>query len=350
MAISMEKNATEDLSKENSEEQEAKAEEEGGEESPERFRLSHTWSLLKETAKVWNDHHPWRLGAVVAYYAILALPGLLVLIARGVGELWGEDIVEGKIVGEIAEIIGHETAEAVQAMLEGTVLDEQNIFMAIAGIGILIFAATGVFYHLQLSLNDLWDIRQDPESNILKFLLDRAIGLGFVLVVGFLLLVSFVFSAVLTALSNFLSSIWEPGWIVMAQIMDFVLSSLFVGVLFALIFRYLPDARATWRTTFVGAIFTAVLFNIGVFFLGIYFGQAEPGSVYGAAGSVVALLLWFSYACLILFFGAALVRVWAYRYGAGLEPRGQAVLIERKEIPIERKFKRMKQKLTRKQS
>ncbi|MCA1751934.1 MAG: YihY/virulence factor BrkB family protein [Flavobacteriales bacterium] len=208
--------------------------------------------------------------------------------------------------------------------------------MTIIGIGVLLFAATGVFYHLQLSLNEIWDVRQAPSSNILKLLIDRAVSFGFVLVIGFLLLVSFVISAALSAMSGFLSSIWEPGWVVAAQVIDFVISTGVIMVLFALIFRFLPDARAQWSTIWRGAFVTAVLFNIGVFLLGYYFGKAEPGSMYGAAGSVVALLLWISYACLILFYGAALVRVYAERFGWGLAPSENAMLIKHEERVVKR--------------
>lgn len=299
--------------------------------SPEQFEFKKLPSVLWDAVKVWNEHNPWRLGAVVAYYALLSLPGLLIVVINAVGAIWGEQIVQGEITDQIADVVGEDVAKSVQSMLEITQDNDQSMLMTIVGVGVLLFAATGVFYHLQLSLNEIWDVRQAPSSNILKLLIDRAVSFGFVLVIGFLLLVSFVISAGLSAMSGYLSSIWEPGWIVAAQVIDFVITTGVVMILFSLIFKYLPDARVQWGIIVRGAFVTAVLFNIGVFLLGYYFGKAEPGSMYGAAGSVVALLLWISYACLILFYGAALIRVYAEQYGRGLDPRESAMLIRHEE-------------------
>lgn len=306
------------------------------EDSNKKFTLREVPSFLKTSFKVWNDHEPWRLGAVVAYYAILSLPGLLVVVINSVGAIWGNDIVEGEINTQIGEWVGEDAASYVASVLEGIQLSGQSTLATIIGIGVLLFGATGVFYHLQLSLNDLWDIRQDPESNILKLLIDRTVSFGFVMVIGFLLLISFVVSAALTALNSFLSTIWEPAYVLAAQILDYTISTGVIAFLFALMFRYLPDARVVWRTIWRGALATAVLFNLGVFLLGYYFGKVEPGTMYGAAGSVVVLLLWVSYACLIFFFGAALIRVYAEHYGAGMKPRKHAMRIKEEQVILER--------------
>ncbi len=293
----------------------------------EKFTITKLPSVLAGAGKVWNDHDPWRLGAVVAYYALLSLPGLLIVTVTAVGAIWGAKLVEGEITGQIEDVVGSDVAESVQSIIDSAQLGEQSLLMTIVGIAILLFGATGVFYHLQLSLNALWDIRQEPESNILKLLIDRAVSFGFVLVIGFLLLISFIVSALLSAFADFLATIWEPAYVVAAQIVDFVISTGVITVLFALMFRFLPDARVRWLTIWRGALLTAILFNLGVFALGYYFGKASPGSMYGAAGSVVALLLWISYACLIFFYGAALVRYYEERFGAGIRPRGSAVQV-----------------------
>jgi len=308
----------------------------GQNQSKKKFSFKETFSFLKSSFKVWNDHEPWRLGAVVAYYAILSLPGLLVILINSVGAFWGNDIVEGEINAQIGEWIGEDAAGYVVSILEGIQLSGQSRVATIIGVGVLLFGATGVFYHMQLSLNDIWDIRQDPESNILKLLIDRTVSFGFVLVIGFLLLISFVVSALLTALSGFLATIWEPAYVMAAQILDYTISIGVISLLFALMFRYLPDARVTWSTIWRGAFVTSVLFNFGVFLLGYYFGKASPGTMYGAAGSVVVILLWVSYACLIFFFGAALVRVYAERYGDGIRPLEHSMRIREEQVVIER--------------
>lgn len=300
------------------------------------FGIREVPSFLLASAKAWNKHDPWRLGAVVAYYAILSLPGLLVIVINSVGAIWGNEIVEGEINDQIASWVGADAAKYIASILEGIQLSGQSFWATLIGIAVLLFGATGVFYHLQLSLNAMWDIRQDPKSNILKLLIDRTISFGFVLVIGFLLLLSFVITALLTALSSYLETIWEPAYVVTAQILDYGISTAVIGFLFALMFRFLPDARVSWSTVWRGALATAVLFNAGVFLLGFYFSKASPGTMYGAAGSVVVLLLWVSYACLIFFFGAALIRVYAERYGNGIKPRSHAMRIREQEVVIER--------------
>lgn len=305
-------------------------------EAKKEFGIKEIPSFLLASAKEWNNHNPWRLGAVVAYYAILSLPGLLVIVINSVGAIWGNEIVEGEINDQIAEWVGSDAAKYIASILESIQLSGQSFWATVIGVGVLLFGATGVFYHLQLSLNEMWDIRQDPQSNILKLLIDRTISFGFVLVIGFLLLLSFIVSALLTALSGFLSTIWEPAYVLAAQILDFGISTAVIATLFGLMFRFLPDARVDWSTVWRGSIGTALLFNAGVFLLGYYFSKASPGTMYGAAGSVVVLLLWVSYACLIFFFGAALIRVYAERYGNGIHPLPHAVRIREQDVIIER--------------
>jgi membrane protein len=301
-----------------------------------KFGIREVPSYLLASAKAWNRHDPWRLGAVVAYYAILSLPGLLVIVINSVGAIWGNEIVEGEINDQIAAWVGEDAAKYIATILESIQLSGQSFWATVIGIGVLLFGATGVFYHLQLSLNSMWDIRQDPKSNILKLLIDRTISFGFVLVIGFLLLMSFVVTALLTALSSYLESIWEPAYVLTAQILDFAISTGVIGLLFALMFRFLPDARVQWSTIWRASLATALLFNAGVFLLGFYFSKASPGTMYGAAGSVVVLLLWVSYACLIFFFGAAMIRVYAERYGDGIKPLPHAVRIREQEVVVEK--------------
>ncbi len=301
-----------------------------------KFHVRDTFGFLKASFKAWNSHDPWRLGAVVAYYALLSLPGLLVVVVNSVGSIWGNDLVEGEIFEQIEDTIGTEAANSVTGMLESIQLGGQSKIATIIGIGVLLFGATGVFYHLQLSLNAMWDIRQDPKRNILKLVIDRTISFGFVLVIGFLLLLSFVGSAMLTALSGFLATIWEPAYVLAAQLLDYTLSTGVIAVLFTLMFRFMPDARVAWSVIWRGSIVTAILFNFGVFLLGYYFGKASPGTMYGAAGSVVILLLWVSYACLIFFFGAAMIRTYAEHYGEGIIPLKHSMIIMEKEVVIKR--------------
>jgi membrane protein len=300
-----------------------------------KFEFKDMPKLLKETATSWNEDGPWRLSAVVAYYAILALPGLLVIIINAVGTIWGADIVQGRVTGEISAVIGKEAAEAVKGIIENARYGEKSTLATIVGIAVLVFGATGVFYHLQLSLNEVWNIKQDPKRGILRFLLDRAIGFGFVLIVGFLLLVSFVLSAGLSALTDFISENFPDFTLYLARGVDIVLSLGVITVLFALIYKFLPDAKIRWRTVWVGSIITSVLFTLGKELLSLYFGEADPVSTYGAAGSIVLILLWVSYSCLILFFGAEFTFVYANYYGHGIKPKQHAIRVREEEVVVE---------------
>jgi len=291
---------------------------------PETFKIKHLPSLIAETYRAWSADDPSRLSAVVAYYAVLSLPGLLVIIINLVGSVWGFEIVQGQLTDEISRALGRDSADAIQAMMVETQNAHKNLVSTILGIGVLIFAATGVFYHLQLSLNKIWQIQPDPNTGWKKLFFDRARSFAFILVIGFLLLVSFIVTTAISSLNNYIRSILPDVIVYIAFILDFVVSVGIITVLFALIFRYLPDVKIRWKTVWIGALITAVLFVLGKFLMGLYFGEADPGSTYGAAGTIVLILLWVSYSCLILFFGAEFTWVFSNRYGLGIGTNSKA--------------------------
>ena len=296
------------------------------------FSIKHIPSLLLDTGKHWIKDDPFRLAAVVAYYALLSLPGLLVVIINTVGFFWGAEIVTGRVMGQIESAIGAEAAKTVQSILENTGNSGDSTIATILGVAVLIFGATGVFFHLQISLNEIWQIKQDPKSGFVRMLLDRVISFAFVLIVGFLLLIFFVISAALAVLQDFISQTLPDFMLIVAYILNLALSLGVITLLFALIFKYLPDAKIWWKSVWGGAFITAVLFTIGKELLGLYFGEADPGSTYGAAGSLVLILLWVSYSSLILFFGAEFTWVFARRYGHEIEPKDHAVLIKVEKV------------------
>ena len=289
--------------------------------NPHQFRIKELPSLIKETYTSWIADDPFRLSAIVAYYTVLALPALLVIIINVVGSIWGIEIVQGQLTNEISAALGKEAATAIEHIIIETQNSEKNLLSTIIGIGTLLFGATGIFYQLKISLNEIWNIKPNPNAKIWKIITDRALSFAFILVIGFLLLVSFIVTTAISALNNYIRDMLPDVLLYIAYILDFVLSVGIISVLFALMFKYLPDAKIKWRTVWIGAILTAILFVIGKLLLGIYFGQANPGSTYGAAGSIILILLWVSYSSLILFFGAEFTYVFAKRYGAGIAPR-----------------------------
>ncbi|UPS91580.1 YihY/virulence factor BrkB family protein [Bizionia sp. M204] len=285
----------------------------------EKFKLKHLPSLIVDTYKAWDANEPFRLSAVVAYYAVLSLPGLLVIIINLVGYFWGVEIVQGQLTNEISRALGSDAAESIQAMMVETQNNEKSTLATILGIGTLIFGATGVFYHLQISINQIWKISSENNMGIWKMILDRARSFAFILAIGFLMLISFLITAIISALNDYIQGLFPDLVVYIAFIFDFLVSIGVITLLFALIFKFLPDAKIKWKTVWIGALITSVLFVLGKFLLGLYFGQANPGSTYGAAGTIVLILLWVSYSCLILFFGAQFTWVYAERYGLGIK-------------------------------
>ena len=268
---------------------------------------------------------PFRLSAIVAYYAVISLPALLVIIINLVGSIWGYEIVQGELTGEFSSALGKDAATSIENIIKETRNSDKNTLSTIIGIGTLLFGATGVFYQLKISLNEIWKIAPKPNAKIWKVITDRILSFAFVLVIGFLLLISFMVTAAISAMTNYIRTVLPDFLVYLSYALDFSLSVGIITVLFALMFKYLPDVKIKWKTVWTGALLTALLFVIGKFLLGLYFGHAEPGSTYGAAGTIVLILLWVSYSSLILFFGAEFTYVYANRYGAGIEPSDIAV-------------------------
>ncbi|WP_299780323.1 YihY/virulence factor BrkB family protein [uncultured Formosa sp.] len=291
-----------------------------------KLKLKDVPFLFKETFNRWLESDPWRLSAIIAYYSILSLPGLLVIIINVIGSVWGAEIVEGELTKQISEILGSDAASSIQTMIAETQNSENNLWSTIVGVATLLFGATGVFYQLQLSLNDVWDIEMKPGSNFTRILLSRVRSFAFILVVGFLLLVSLMVSASISILNSYIQKIFPDVVLYAAYVIDLSLSLTIISALFSLMFKYLPNAKIPWKSVWSGGFLTAVLFVIGQSLLGYYFSKADPGSTYGAAGTVVLILLWVSYSCLILFFGAQFTWVYAKHYTIDITPTAHARL------------------------
>lgn len=284
-----------------------------------KFNLKHLPSLVVNASKAWYNDDPFRIGAIIAYYAVISLPGLVVIIINVVGAIWGFDIVQGRLTDEFTTALGYDAAKSIETIIRETQQADKGLLSTIFGIGTIIFGASGVFYQLKLSLNNIWKIEPNPNAKIWKVVIDRVLSFAFVLVIGFLLLVSFLVTAAINALNDFIKDVLPDILVYVTYALDVVLSLGLISVLFALMFKYLPDAKIRWKTVWIGAIITSILFVIGKSLLGFYFGEVDPGSTYGAAGIVVLVLLWVSYSSMILFFGAEFTYVYSERYKSGIE-------------------------------
>lgn len=296
--------------------------------TPNKFSFRDLPDLIQQTYKEWNDDDPWRQSAVVAYYAIFSLPALLIIVITIAGSIFGEDAVQGKVSDEISSMVGPDAAQQVEVMLSNAYQKSNSTIATIVGVATLLFGATGVFYQLQQSLNNVWDVEPKKDAGIKKLLQDRVSSFGIILVIGFLLLISLLLTTALTALSDYIMQYLPEYLLYVFYVAQFVLSFGIITLLFAMIFKILPDVDMGWRTVWIGAAVTAFLFIIGKFALGIYFGKSDPGSAYGAAGSLILILLWTSYSCLILFFGAEFTQVYARKYGHPIQTSGHSKLKE----------------------
>lgn len=295
-----------------------------------RSGLVHTrsiWFVLNQSFVEWNAANVARLGAALAYYSVFSIPPLLLLVIAVASFVFGEEAARDNIAQEIEGTVGPPVAKAIQETLKNNQDTTQSTIATILGIGILIVGAAGVFGQLQDALNSIWRVEPKPGRGLTGLLRDRFASFTMVLGFGFLLLVSLVLNTVLSAMSTWLSRSL-PGGVVLWQAINTIVSLLVITILFALIYKVVPDAHTAFSDVWIGAALTAVLFTIGKFALGWYLGQESTTSAYGAAGSLVVILLWVFYASQILLFGAAFTRAYAMHCGSGVKPSENAVLVD----------------------
>ncbi|MBA2628117.1 MAG: YihY/virulence factor BrkB family protein [Gemmatimonadales bacterium] len=287
------------------------------------LRLAHIWPTFKAGLKGWWDDNVPRLGASLAYYTLFAIaPVLLVAIAIA-GRAFGDEAVRGELVGQVQQLIGVEGGRAVQALLAGASNRASGVIATIIGSVTFVLAATGAFLELQTALNTIWRVKPKSSANIRDFLVERLISFGIVVALGFLLTVSLAVSAGLAATSAWLNA-RMPGMPLVWEALNVIVSLGVMSLMFALLYKVLPDVELEWRDVWVGAIMTAVLFAIGKTLIGLYLGRSSTASAYGAAGSVVVLLLWVYYSAQIVLLGAELTRAYTASHGPKPPPESFA--------------------------
>jgi len=282
--------------------------------------------LLKETFDEWNEDKASRLSAALAYYTIFSLAPLLIMAIAIAGSIFGEEAARGEIVGQIQGLVGKSGAEVIETAIENANKPATGTIASLISIVALLFGATGVFSQLRDALNTIWEVQPKPGLPVKGFIRQNILSFTMVLGIGFLLLVSLIISAVLAAINSYFSGLL-PGFDVMWRIGNFIISFGVTTLLFAMMFKFLPDAKITWGDVLIGAAITSVLFSIGRFLLGAYLGNGSFGSTYGAAGSLVVILAWVYYAAQILFFGAEFTQVYARKFGSQIVPDEHAVTV-----------------------
>jgi membrane protein len=288
-------------------------------------KVREFWQLLRETYNEWIEREPFNNSIIIAYYTIFSLPGLLVIIINLAGYFFGYEAVEHKLATQIQGLVGGDAAKDVQDIVAKASASKDSTIATILGVATMLFGATGVFYQVQQILNKIWEVKPKPKQMLLKLVRDRIFSFGLILVIGFLLLVSLVLSAGLSAVSDWVAAHLSESLNVVFKVADILLSTGVIMLLFAAIYKFLPDAKIRWREVWIGALVTAILFSIAKFALGLYFGKSDPASTYGAAGSVILIMLWVSYSGIILLFGAEFTQVYARRSGHRVRPVEGAV-------------------------
>jgi membrane protein len=296
-----------------------------------KYFFKDLWTITKKSAIAWKEADPFRQSAVVAYYAVFSMPALLVIIIASAGFVFGEEVVRGEISRQISSVMGKETSRQIEGIIARAGEHKSSMWAAAISIITLVLGCTGVFEELQVSLNQIWEVKAAAKKKWLKSMKDRLFSFGLVLSIGFLLLVSLLLTAVLTAFSRWIENHLPEFVLVLFHIIDLVLSLGVVMILFALMFKILPDVKVRWKNVWAGALVTALLFTIGKYALGIYFGKSNPGSTYGAAGSIILVMLWVSYSCMIVFFGAEFTKQYTLHSEGKIEPRKGAERIEANE-------------------
>ncbi|MDZ4856469.1 MAG: YihY/virulence factor BrkB family protein [Nitrospirota bacterium] len=281
------------------------------------------WNLLSVTYTKWTADHAQGLGAALAFYSIFSLAPLLLIVIAIAGLVFGQEAAQGQIIGQIQDLVGEESAKAIQSMIEEARKPAAGIIATVLAIVLLFLGATGVFAQLQEALNIIWRVEAKPEQGMWKIFKDRFISLLAVLGTGFLLLVSLVISAGLSAIGTTLEHVLPvPGFLL--QLINFLVSFAIVTFLFAMIYKLLPDRSIHWSDVWIGASITSLLFTIGKFVIGVYLGKSDVGIAYGAAGSLVVILIWVYYASQIFLFGAEFTAVYAHVRGSKLAPSPEA--------------------------
>jgi len=298
-----------------------------------RITFKGIWDVLKATFTGFDDHKVTKLSGSLAYYTVFSMAPLLVVIISLCGIFLGQEAAEGKIYEQLAGFMGKETASQLQGIVAKAAIGDKGVVAFIIGIVTLLVGATTVFADIQDSINFIWGLKPKPKRGWLKILQNRFLSFSVIVSLGFILLVSLAITALLDGFSARLQARFSQVSVILFYILNQLLTLTVISLIFGVIFKVLPDALIKWRDVALGAIVTALLFMLGKFGISIYIGQSDVGSTYGAAGSLVILLLWTYYSSIILYIGAEFTKAYAIAYGSEIRPSQYAVTT--KEVEVE---------------
>jgi membrane protein len=290
------------------------------------------WLVLRQAVTEFLNDHGMKLSASLSYYTIFSIGPVLIIIISLAGIFYGREAVQGKIYFQIRGLIGDQAAIQVQEIIQNIEKSQLSASGAVVGVIILLVGATGVFTEIQDSINYIWSVKAKPKHGVIKLLLNRLLSFSLIVSLGFILMVSLAVHALVDALHVKLMSLFDRDLVFVLQSFNYMILFLVITALFAIIFKVLPDATIRWRDVSIGASFTAVLFLVGKFLIGFYLGNSDIGDTYGAAASVIIILLWVYYSSIILYFGAEFTKVYTLNFGKGIVPNSTAVFIIKQEV------------------
>ncbi len=298
-----------------------------------QFKIA--WLILLETYNDFADNKALRMSAALAYYTIFSIAPILIIIISLCDIFYGKAAIEGSIYGHIKTFVGSAAALQIEQVIRNATASNKVTWASVVGVISLLIAATGVFGEIQDSINQIWRLKAKPKKGWLKLLVNRVLSFSMLVSIGFILLVSLIVNSLLDFLGGQLSGFLPYQAVYAAYFINLLITFVAISLLFGVIFKVLPDARIKWRDITVGAVATAILFMVGKFAIGFYLGHTHAGNSYGAAGSVILILLWVYYSAAILYFGAAFTRVYTRHKGRDIYPNDYAVWI--KEVELENK-------------
>jgi membrane protein len=298
------------------------------------------WLVFRQAVTEFIDDHGMKFSASLSYYTIFSLGPVLIIMMSLAGIIMGKDAVRGKLFYQINGLVGNEAAIQIQDIISNIEKSQYTTSGVVIGLVLLFIGATGVFAEIQDSINYIWSIRAKPKKGWLKLLINRLVSFSLIVSFGFIMMVSLVVHALLDLLQDRLVKLFDDATLIVFQLLNYCILFAVISTLFAIIFKVLPDGRIRWKDAYAGAIFTSVLFLIGKFLIGFYLGRSDIGVTYGAAASIVIILIWVYYSSIILYFGAEFTKVYTMNFGSGIVPDKTAVFIvkqEVKELPLLKK-------------
>lgn len=299
------------------------------------IHINTIWKIIKQSFSDFIAERVLKLSAALSYYTLFSLPGLLIIVIW-VSEIFYRDAaVEGKVYGQISDFVGKDAALQIQETIRNATLSSDNQIATIVGFVTLIIGATGVFGEIQDSINLIWRLKAKPKKGWLKLIVNRLLSFSIIVTLGFLLLVSLIINGVMDTFIDRLTVAFPHTEVIAVYSVNLLITFAITSFLFGLIFKVLPDAKIKWHNVRVGAFTTAILFMFGKFLIGYYLGHSRMTSAYGAAGSIIVILLWVYYSAIILYFGAVFTRVYAIHTGSHIYPDNYAVWIKEVEVESE---------------